>query len=305
MQPGLSLIFCSRSAQLSDSLVANIDATIGCDYELIVIDNSRNEYSIFEAYQLGFSRSQGKYLTFLHDDIHFHTPDWGVLLKEHLTVPGVGITGIGGRDTLVRVPSSWTVSLPYIHLIQSDKNGKQRKIKHRPSGFTGKRAKVVMLDGVMLCMNRTVMEQIQFNTSLNGFHGYDFDICIAASAAGFQNYVMYNIDIEHFSKGNANKAYYENLIKVFINHSSHLPVSVINLSPTERQVLENQGIRRLQRKMMVKGFSFDEIITTSEYFSDIIGKNKSISLLSKCLLLLQYFLIVVFFQPSSFQSKRS
>jgi glycosyltransferase involved in cell wall biosynthesis len=305
MQPELSLIFCSRSAHLPDSLVANINATVGCDVELIVIDNSRNEHSIYEAYQRGFSLSVGRYLAFLHDDIYFHTPDWGVLLKEHLSVPGVGITGIGGRDTLVRVPSSWTVSLPYIHLIQSDKNGKQRKIKHRPYGFNGERAKVVMLDGMMLCMNRTLMEHIQFDTSIKGFHGYDFDICISAAAAGYQNYVMYNIDIEHFSRGNADKTYYRNLIKVFKNHSGDLPLSVINLSPTEQSVLENQGLSRLQRKMMVKGFSFDEIMATTEYFNDIIGKTKTISQSSKCLLLLQYQLIAVFVQLNFFQTKRT
>lgn len=305
MQAELSLIFCSRSDRLPDSLISNLKETVGCDYELIVIDNSRKQYSIFEAYQLGYAQSGGKYLAFLHDDIHFHTPGWGELLKEHLSVPGTGITGIGGRDALVRVPSSWTVSLPYIHLIQSGKNGKQKKIKHRPSGFTGKRAKVVMLDGVMLCMNRTVMEQICFDTTLKGFHGYDFDCCIRSAAAGFQNYVMYNIDIEHFSRGNADRAYYRNLIQVFQNHSQELPLSVIPLSPTEQAVLEIQGINRLQRKMMVKGFTFGEIIKTTEHFNEIIGKNKSIPLIRKVFLLLLYILIVVFYKPQLLLKNRT
>jgi hypothetical protein len=30
--------------------------TIGCEYELIIIDNSENKYSIYEAYNLGIER---------------------------------------------------------------------------------------------------------------------------------------------------------------------------------------------------------------------------------------------------------
>ena len=211
MNPEISLIFCSRNSKLPDSLLENIEETIACSYELIVIDNSEERYSITQAYQTGFERSKGTFLAFLHDDIVFHTPNWGKLLQEHLSTPGAGICGIGGRDTLVRVPSSWKVSLPYIHLTQSDKNGKSKKVKHRPSEFTGKRKPVVMLDGVMLCMDRNLMNHISFDTGLKGFHAYDFDSCIRSSSAGFQNYVMYNIDIEHFSKNQYSVKYNRNL----------------------------------------------------------------------------------------------
>ena len=297
MQPELSLIFCSRAEKLPESLLQNIDSTIGCEYELVVIDNSQQSYSIYEAYQLGYERSSGIYLAYLHDDVYFHTPNWGLLLKSHLDIPGAGIMGIGGRDTLVRVPSSWTVSLPYIHLIQSDKNGKKRKVKHRPVGFTGSRAKVSMLDGVMLCMPRRVMETIAFDTRMKGFHGYDFDICIRASAAGFQNYVMYNIDIEHFSRGSADQTYYKNLIQVFEKNTMDLPVSTTNLSETEQHVLEIQGMNRLARKMMVKGFTFGEILTVRRRFCEITGISSQITPFNKALLGIQFLLIRFIYKP--------
>lgn len=267
MDPELSLIFCSRAHQLPEQLLTNIKQTIGCSYELVVIDNSEGNYSIFEAYQKGYEESKAPYLAFLHDDILFHTENWGLLLINHLSAPGTGICGIGGRDTLVRVPASWTVSLPYIHLIQSVKNGQKRKIKHRPEDFQASKAPVIMLDGVVLCMPRSLMEVIRFDTSLTGFHGYDFDSCIQAAAAGFQNYVMYDISIEHFSRGNSGMAYYRNLIQVFANHTHQLPLSTGSLTKEQQLRLEKRGIQRLVRKMAVKGFSTNEIIQTCKKFS--------------------------------------
>ena len=65
----ISLIICSRTADISDELKQNIATTIGCEYELCVIDNSRNEYSIFTAYNEGVRRAKGDILCFMHDDI--------------------------------------------------------------------------------------------------------------------------------------------------------------------------------------------------------------------------------------------
>lgn len=282
MNPDISLIFCSRHSQLSEYLIDNIEKTIGCSHELIVINNSEGKYSITEAYQTGFERSKGDFLTFLHDDIAFHTYNWGELVKEHLSVPGTGICGIGGRDTLVRVPSSWKVSLPYIHLTQSDKSGESKRIKHRPAGFTGIRLPVVMLDGVFLSMHRTLMDHFSFDTVLKGFHAYDFDSCIRSAAAGFQNYVIYNIDIEHFSKGSPDKTYYKSLIQVFKNHWKDLPLSVNALNPAQQRKLEKSGLNRLIRKMLVKGFDTDEIMQAYDEFSELISKKQNNTNIFRC-----------------------
>ena len=48
----ISCIICSRNTEISEELRYNIDYTIGCDYELVVIDNSKKEYNIF-AYNEG------------------------------------------------------------------------------------------------------------------------------------------------------------------------------------------------------------------------------------------------------------
>jgi hypothetical protein len=51
----ISLVICSRTSQLNESLRQNIDETIGVEYELVLIDNSKNELSIFEAYNKGIN----------------------------------------------------------------------------------------------------------------------------------------------------------------------------------------------------------------------------------------------------------
>lgn len=282
MNPDISLIFCSRYSRLSENLIDNIAKTIGCSYELIAVDNSKGKYSISEAYQVGFERSNGEFLVFLHDDIAFHTYSWGALLKEHLSEPGTGICGIGGRDTIVRIPSSWKVSLPYIHLTQSDKTGQSRRIKHRPAGFTGTKFPVIMLDGVFLSMHRTLLDHFSFDIGLKGFHAYDFDSCIRSASAGFQNYVIYNIDIEHFSKGSPDKSYYQSLIQVFRNHREHLPLSVKTLNPAQLRKLEKSGLNRLIRKMLVKGFDTDEIMQVYIEFSELISKSQKKSMYFRC-----------------------
>ncbi|MDR1610676.1 MAG: hypothetical protein LBS08_04115, partial [Candidatus Symbiothrix sp.] len=41
----ISIIICSKNKDISEQLKSNIEATIGVRYELIVIDNSKQDYS--------------------------------------------------------------------------------------------------------------------------------------------------------------------------------------------------------------------------------------------------------------------
>jgi hypothetical protein len=104
----LSVIICSRESNISSSLTDNIDRTIGCVYELIVIDNSDAKYSIFEAYNIGIKKSKSGFLCFLHDDILIHTEDWGVKLKNIFKEnKNVGLIGVAGSKIKTKMPSAW------------------------------------------------------------------------------------------------------------------------------------------------------------------------------------------------------
>ena len=86
-------------------------------------------------------------------------------------------------------------------IIQSDHSGRKssKKTAQPRHNISSKRRNVVLLNGVMLCMKREIFNHIRFDDQLEGFHGYDFDICIQAAVNGFDNYVMYDIEVEHFS----------------------------------------------------------------------------------------------------------
>ena len=79
----ISIIICSRLNILPIDFLNNIKDTIGIEYELIHIDNSEKKYTIFEAYNLGFSMSKFPNLCFMHDDLVFHTQNWGQIVNEY------------------------------------------------------------------------------------------------------------------------------------------------------------------------------------------------------------------------------
>lgn len=103
----ISCIICSRSAEIPQELKDNINATIGCDYELVVIDNSANKYSIFSAYNEGVRRAKGDILCFMHEDIEFLSKDWGKAVMAHFCNASLGVLGVVGGHCLPACPCSW------------------------------------------------------------------------------------------------------------------------------------------------------------------------------------------------------
>ena len=274
----LSIIVCSRDKILPEDFVNNIKSTVGVEYEIISVDNSNNDYSIFSAYNYGFEKSKYPYICFVHEDVIFHTLNWGKKIINHLQTPEIGIIGLAGGDLATRIPASWSTLMSCVNIIQSDRNGKKatRLIQH-PERFEDSKRSVVLLDGVLMCMKRNLMNKIHFDENFNGFHGYDFDISIQATMAGFTNYVINDIDLEHFSRGKTDAVYYRNLISVFKKWESFLPI--VGKNVTEEQIrnipeIENKRLSKLIKKMVRKGFSTDEIISVTTHFAGIIGSKE-------------------------------
>lgn len=271
----ISIIVCSRNKSISDDFAKNIGDTINVDYEIVHIDNSKNQFSICSAYNEGFSRSRFPYVCFVHEDVCFRSKNWGEKIIAHLQMPNVGLLGLAGRDYLTRVPASWSAKMEGMNIVQSDKTGKKEtKTKYAPIGYDKPSREVVMLDGVLLCMRRELMRTVKFDVSLEGFHGYDFDISIQSVLAGKTNYVMYDILVEHFSRGTPGADYYRSLIKVFKKREKSLPLLGINFSEDLRNkihVIEKRGIRNLSNKLVRRGVPTTEIMAANIYFSRLIG----------------------------------
>ncbi len=279
----ISLVICSAHKEISKVLANNISESIGVQYEIVFIDNHDNRYSIFSAYNEGITRCKYPYLCFIHEDVFFHSHNWGKKIINHLQVPNVGICGLAGRDFVTRVPASWKVKLPSVNIIQSDHSGRKTSKKRlNPPQYKLERRNVVLLDGVMLCMKKEIFNTIRFDDQMEGFHGYDFDICIQAAVNGFDNYVMYDIEVEHFSRGNPNAEYYRLLIKVFRKWIHQLPL-VVKDAPKEQieqlSLIERKGLSRLLGKLVRREFRTTEIVAEISYFTNSIDlKNKQMRL---------------------------
>ena len=187
----LSIIVCSRHKALSKDFVDNIATTVGIDYEIIPINNSSRKYSIFSAYNAGFAKSNYPYICFVHEDVLFHTQNWGERVIAHLQSPETGIIGLAGGDLVTRIPAYWSTLVYCIHITQSDKHGK-KPTKHiqYPEDFKEPKRSVILLDGVMMCLKRELMNKIRFDEQFKGFHGYDYDITLQSAMAGYTNYVI-------------------------------------------------------------------------------------------------------------------
>ncbi len=247
----LSLIICSRHFDISIALKKNIQSTIGVEYELIVIDNSHNEYSIFSAYNEGVRRAKYPYLCFMHEDILYHTSDWGKKVIEYLTNESVGIIGIGGAHYLSKIPFISCWDLPNkdqfysLHLLQGYTENKGYKT--RLYNNVGNEIPVygVTLDGVWFCIRKSLFEapehRINFDDmTYHGFHLYDFDICMQIHELNLQVQIVPDILIEHKSEGSFNQEWTKATLVFYEKWRDKLPLfRGIQLSPQEIENIES------------------------------------------------------------------
>jgi glycosyltransferase involved in cell wall biosynthesis len=205
----LSIIICSRTQNINSKLSENIKNTIGCQYELIVIDNSENKYSIFEAYNSGIDKSVGNYSCFIHDDILFHTQNWGKVVQRIFDQDQqIGLIGIAGAKSKTKMPSLWW-SCPQEDKIASIiQHIPDREVERWNSGFEKESLiEVAVVDGVFMAMRKD--NRIRFSTEMTGFHNYDLNLSFECKKLDYKIMVTNEILIEHFSLGTINAEWIE------------------------------------------------------------------------------------------------
>lgn len=220
----ISIIICSRKPSISSDLEENIKNTIGSEWELVVIDNSRNEFSIFEAYNIGIKKSKGEVLVFMHDDLKFKTPFWGKLVSEIFDANNdIGLIGVAGNTIKTKLPSPWWAGpgKRYNNIIQHYQSNIPSK--HVLYGFNENSiAEVAVIDGVFMAMKRD--DRIFFDERLSGFHNYDLDISLMHHILKKKVCVTNKILIEHFSGGDLNLDWYKTVDKFHRLNAGNLPV---------------------------------------------------------------------------------
>ena len=225
----ISLIICSRTPRISKVLFDNIKQTIGVIYELIVIDNSIQKYTIFSAYNEGVRLSAYPILCFMHDDIAYHTQNWGQAATKHFEDLQVGMIGIAGSPYYSKLPGAWWSSglineyiLPWKEqaIVPNIKTTNAQSIKNQ----------VVALDGVWFCIRKSLFHSINFDeVNYKGFHFYDIDISMQINNLGYKLYSVFDILIQHFSHGNMNRNWIESAMVFKRKWNNKLPVKCIYL----------------------------------------------------------------------------
>ena len=243
----ISCIICSRQPDISAELKENIASTIGCEYELVVIDNSKNEYSIFSAYNEAVCRAKGDIYCFMHEDILYHTKGWGNKIFGLFNDESVGIIGFAGSHVMPKAPTYWSLS-PYVseYFMQNDLGNRYDCIA--TNYMNNSLADVVAVDGMCFYMRSSLFEQIHFDEEhYNDFHAYDMDICMQVQDVGKRVCVTNAVLIEHAWTETLlkNRGYMDRLDKnmiIFYNKWRHLLPMVRGVELSERVI---QGLNNL------------------------------------------------------------
>lgn len=263
----ISIIICSRTKQIDNELSTNIKSTIGCPSELIIIDNSKNEYSIFEAYNLGIEKSKGEYLCFIHDDILFHTQDWGSVVNQIFELDStIGLVGIAGAKTKTKMPSAWwdcNKGQNYTNIIQHFKNREKEKWNF---GFDRNPIEeVVVIDGVFMVMRK--LDKISFHKSMEGFHNYDLNISFEYKKKGYKIVVTNQIMIEHFSIGTINREWIKSTSKIHKLYQCMLPLMVERVPVLKTLEIENA------KKFINQSLLLQERVIAVQYWTKLFVVN--------------------------------
>ena len=264
----ISCIICSRRPDISAELKENIASTIGCEYELIVIDNSKNEYSIFSAYNEGVRRAKGNVLCFMHEDIIYHTNDWGPKVLDYFKqYPRAGLIGVAGTHYMPAMPAAqWDSELSSSSMIQGEViNGHYITTNWEQTDYKSTPTLMVAVDGLWMCMPEKMFYRVCWDENVyKGFHCYDTDMAFQTWNAGFEVHLFWDVLIEHQSIGSANKAFVEASEALFRKWKHILPMMKgVSLSAREQKLCDSlcecKGICR------ISNMRYKEVIASHAY----------------------------------------
>lgn len=223
----ISVIVCSRDVSLFDTFYHNAKKTIGLEHEIIKIDNSKGCYSIFEAYNKGLEQALYEHIVFVHEDVAFHTQDWGqIILSSFANKPDVGCIGIAGAFYKTKAPSAWwdvEDGKAVTNLIQNVDG----KISIDCVGWEldEKAKEVAVVDGVFMATKKSL--NVHFDSSITGFHCYDLNLSLEVIKKGYKVIVTKEILLEHFSFGSVNRGWVVSSSILHKKYNDILPISVL------------------------------------------------------------------------------
>lgn len=236
----LSVIICSISPERLQSVKKNIEETVGVEHEFIVIDNRVKKWPIAKAYN--FAAKDAKYpnLFFVHEDVRFHSSNWGTFIESKLKEPDCGVIGFAGSKVMFRCYSGWGQNYKWVCSYLYQGNGHSSFFNVHNAYLGNDFEEVVALDGLGMFVRKDVWLLYPFDEQhLTGFHCYDVDFTLQIAASKrYKNYICCsnNVLIEHFSLGNINTQWYEDTIRLYRSKWRYiLPMKVVGCKISSKE----------------------------------------------------------------------
>jgi len=222
----ISIIISSADATQLAKVSENINKTIGVPYEIISYDNAEGTCGLTKVYNESVQKATYDMLCFMHEDIEFHTNNWGdIVLSSFGKNPRLGLLGIAGRNNKSSIPGGGNSSrgTTYINVIQHYKfQDSPPKHIQLPENPVKRINRVVCLDGVWFCCPKKIAQRYPFDENLTGFHGYDIDFSLAVGEA-YEIAVTFDVLMSHFSEGNFSKEWLNAMIYIHKKRKKQLP----------------------------------------------------------------------------------
>ncbi|WP_262888705.1 glycosyltransferase family protein [Pontibacter pamirensis] len=266
----ISIIICSVNSNMLKEVAENVKDTIGILHEIIAIDNRNGKYGICEAYNIGASKSKYDVLCFMHEDLIFHTIDWGRRVVEHLNDTTIGLIGVAGGTYKSKSLDAWgidPIEFARMNVLQDYKSGRpQDHLYSNP--FNEFVADVASVDGLWFCTRKEVWQNNKFDeTTLKEFHFYDIDFSLQVLQS-YRVCVVYDILLQHISEGSINRSWLENAVLFHNKWKQTLPYSVDGLYDEKKKAIE---IRRAKNILqLLKKYRFSQLIYLQHYFRYVI-----------------------------------
>jgi Glycosyltransferase like family len=127
-------------------------------------------------------------LVLVHQDVEIADSDFAAKVREALSDPDVAIVGCAGAVG-VRSLAWWEGALTWAgltHRYPEYGGGDFPAISWRPEAIPSYASpgEVDSIDGLVMVLSPWAVRELRFDESLGQLHGYDFDICMQARAAG-------------------------------------------------------------------------------------------------------------------------
>lgn len=262
----ISIVICSKYKDITQELKGNIARTIGVEYELVVIDNSSQKYSIFTAYNIGVSLSKGSIICFMHDDVYFYSKDWGKRVTATL-VGEVGACAVAGSNYIRKSPSFYPIGGKFnlINLIQKTH---KKNVVWKDYSLS---LDLAVFDGLWFCIKRKLFDQIRFDEEMySGYHFYDSDIAMQIQCANYRIKTIPEVWIMHLSGGNINQSWLKNAHTFYKKWNFVLPISYITIDNREARILECKALYSLL-KMDIKMRQWHLLLQWSLIVKNVLG----------------------------------